>query len=149
MIREYPYTVVPESYRRRVSVRKVKNQKKITNQIVLDLLDGKTLLVDAQIPIHTKNGFPKQFRTLYTIFASRGYKLHCYIYDDVDTDTYRAMLMWAEPLMKLWVCSRCAGQMVTGLNEKPTTKHCNSEIGYHFWKKLDTHTLIEPEELAA
>lgn len=151
MIREYPYTIVPDSYRRRVTFKPRKNHQKITNKVVIDLLAGKTLLVDAEIPIQTRNGFPKEFRTLYNTFASRGYRLHVYMYDDIDKDIYRALLMWAEPMMKMWICSRCSSTIVTSPSSKPATKNCKSTIGFHFWKGYKPNIIVEDgeEEVAA
>jgi hypothetical protein len=146
MLREYPYNVVPDSYRARVYRWKRKNHQKITNPIIKDLLAGKTLLVDAQIPIHTKGGFPREFRSLYNTFSSRGYRLHCYMYDDVDRDIYRALIMWAEPLVKLWNCSRCGNFEVSNEEGKPSNKHCDSKYRAHSWrsvKEMHKHHFIE------
>lgn len=92
---EYNYKIVPNSWRTGIKVRDTYLRQDIEAPMIRDLLNGKTLFVDYQIPV---GGRDHPFRTLYNYFAARGLKLRVHIYDDVKSNKYRRILMWAEPI---------------------------------------------------
>jgi len=94
---QYTYKTVPKSWRYTVNPRRPYVLEDITSPLIVDLLAGKTLLVDYEAPLGSR-GNP--FRTLYTFFSARGYKLHTHITDDVTRGEYRKLLMWCEPILK-------------------------------------------------
>lgn len=57
-------------------------------------------------------------------------------FDDVDSDTYRALIMWADPMVILWNCSRCNDFEVGSLETKPQTKGCRSALKFHSWRRI-------------
>lgn len=124
-----PYSVVPDSYRNRVVRKKRRNLEPITDPMFQDLLDGKTVLADYGLDI--AENFP---RTLYHKFLSRGYRLQMYLYDDIDKDIFRGILMWADPLVQLWNCSRCGDFEIHSGDGRPQTKGCTTN--YHSWRKV-------------
>ena len=85
------YRVVGKSWRKRVEPRKRKYLKPISNPMMVDLLRGKTILVDRDSYIKEN-----RFTAWYTIFLSRGYNLRNYEVDDISEDIYRARLLWLE-----------------------------------------------------
>lgn len=92
---EYDYKVVPDSWRKSVQIRDTYVRQDIESPLVKDLLAGKTLFVDYQMQIGRREN---PFRTLYNYFATRGFKLRLHVYDDVKSNKYRRILMWAEPI---------------------------------------------------
>jgi hypothetical protein len=92
---EYKYKVVPNTWRAGIRTRDTYVRQEIDSPLVKDLLAGKTLFVDYQMPLERGNN---PFRTLYNYFATRGFKLRVHVYDDVKSNKYRRILMWAEPI---------------------------------------------------
>jgi hypothetical protein len=91
---QYTYKPVSRSWRLTVTVREPYELDDISSPLVVDLLAGKTLLVDFEQPLGSKHN---PFRTLYTYFSARGYRLRSYITNDGEV---RKLLMWCEPLRK-------------------------------------------------
>jgi hypothetical protein len=94
---QYTYRLVPKTWRKTVNLREPYTLESSTSPLIMDLLAGKTLLIDYEAPLGAKDN---PFRTLYNYFSGRGYKLHTHITDDVDRGEYRKLLMWCEPLLK-------------------------------------------------
>ena len=97
---QYAYKVVPNSWRELVpaSARREKYETpEITSPLVRDILAGKTCYVDYFIPFG-KSDHP--FRTLYSYFQARGYRLRVHIIDNVKDEEYRRLIMWCEPLIR-------------------------------------------------
>ncbi len=93
---KYEYRVVPNTWRSYVTARKEYTLADINEPLIQDLMAGKTLIVDYQVP-HDSGNHP--FRTLYNYFYCRRKKLRVHIIDDVANNQYRRLLMWAEPLV--------------------------------------------------
>lgn len=86
------YRIVPDHYRKRVSLKNKKNHKPVKDPLIQDLLQGKTVFIEAKVQL----GGRSPFRTMYSFFSSRGYRLRMHKYDDLDKNVYGGILMWAE-----------------------------------------------------
>jgi hypothetical protein len=94
---QFPYRVVPDTWRARVKARDAYNTVGVHSPILKDLIEGKTVFVDYQMPLGQKDN---PFRTLYGFFNARGYRLHIHVLDDVVKAEYRRVLIWADPPME-------------------------------------------------
>lgn len=92
----YSYRLVPSNWRSLVQQKEKYVTPEVTSPIVKDLMRGKTVLVDYTLPHGAYNNHP--FRTLYSYFSTRGYRLRVHVVDRVDKDEYRKLLLWAEPI---------------------------------------------------
>lgn len=90
---DFPYRVVPKTWRDRVAKRLPYHTEVIDSAMVRDLLGGKTILVDYEVPLGSSS---HPFRTLYSYFTARGMRLRIHIVDDLEKNEYRRLLMWAE-----------------------------------------------------
>jgi hypothetical protein len=90
---QYTYKSVSRSWRQTVTVREPYELDTISSPLIVDLLAGKTLLVDFEQPLGSKEN---PFRTLYTYFQARGYRLRSYTTIE---EGVRKLLMWCEPLI--------------------------------------------------
>jgi hypothetical protein len=81
------YKIVPKSWRECVPVRNYRNKKPPTNQMVLDLLAGKTVFA---------YGPNRSVGSLYAVAASNGKILRMYQFDDLDDDIYKGYVMWMD-----------------------------------------------------
>lgn len=96
---QYSYRTVSSSWRDLVGEtqrRQAYHLAEITSPLVIDLLKGKTCLVDYTVPYGSRGAHP--FRTLYSYFQSRGLKLRVHMVDDTKNEKYRILLMWTEAL---------------------------------------------------
>jgi hypothetical protein len=128
------YITVPDQLRHGIPSAKIKTRRNYFKRIrplVEDLIAGKTILIDAQIPIDTKMSSTK-YKNLYATMSARGYKLTMVIYDDFDRNIYRGLLCWAEPLVQLWHCGYCGRLEVTASQNKPPLRKC--KYGTEFYK---------------
>lgn len=70
--------------------------------MVKDLLAGKTLFIEAKLPLGHNENLP--LRNLYSIFNTRGMRLRIHKFDDLDSDMYGGILIWAEPNVHCIIC---------------------------------------------
>lgn len=92
---QYNYRTVERSWRTAVSDQKRPEYRtpEPNSPLIKDLLDGKTLLVDYEMPYAGKQ---HPFRTLYGYFDRRGKRLRIHIVDDIQKEKFRILLMWVE-----------------------------------------------------
>lgn len=133
---QYPtdYMVVPKPYRDKVHRRNLNRNFHPVEPMVKDLIAGKTLVIDAHVPLGA-NKLP--YRNLYSTLAARGYRVRMYVIDDIDLDLYRAVIIWAEALTKLWSCSRCGDFEISSEQTKPQTQGCESVYTFHSWREIN------------
>lgn len=99
---KYPYRIVSNTWRSLVQPMSQYDLLEIDSPLVNDLWRGKTIFVDYTIPHGAYNSHP--FRTLYSYFSIRGYRLRVHVVDLVDKEEYRKLLMWTEPIKPMkWV----------------------------------------------
>lgn len=93
---KYDYRTVSSEWRNLVDKRQeTYKPAEILSPLIIDILKGKTCLVDYSMPY---GKFNHPFRTLYSYFQSRGLRLRVHIVDDTKNEKYRILLMWAETL---------------------------------------------------
>jgi hypothetical protein len=84
------YKPVHRSWRKSIDVRTIRNRKKPTNPMVLDLLAGKTIFA------YKDGRNADSFGSLYAVAASNGKVLRMYQTDDLDDEVYKGLLIWME-----------------------------------------------------
>src|SRR5574339_272299 len=88
---QFPYRTVDRSWRDLIpNKREAYHMAEITSPLILDLLKGKTCLVDYTVPFGSNQLGP--FRTLYSYFQARGLKLRIHMIDDTKNEKYRILL---------------------------------------------------------
>lgn len=93
----FAYKIVPNSWRALVPEAHARYETpEIMSPLVQDILRGKTVLVDYTVPFGEAKSHP--FRTLYSYFNTRGYRLRTHVIDVVEKGEYRKMLLWAVPI---------------------------------------------------
>jgi hypothetical protein len=142
----YDFKIVSNKWRDRYfhGTKSVRNTKPIDDPIIEAVLNGKTVVVDAHVPIDNKKNLP--YKNLYNYLANRGMRLRMYVFDDIDLGIFRGLIMWAEPFVKVLKCSRCGVLHVTSENTKPSNRGCKSNIGFHVWSPVGQ---LQVEEKAA
>lgn len=131
---DYEYTVVSNNYRKHIIRDFPKRNFQIGDQqVVKDLMAGKTLLIDAKVP-YTEASRP--FRRLYNHFNSRGYRLRIHLFDDIDLNIYRGVIVWAESIFHLYTCNRCKQMEIVAGTTRPHIQGClKAQSGNHFWRE--------------
>jgi hypothetical protein len=130
---DFAYSKVPETYREFVTPRPKKNLREVKNPLVLDLLAGKTLLLDASIPLGEADS---SLKTLYSFFNARGMRLRMHLFDYPDKDIWRGLLMWVESFYRVYRCDRC--KKITGVagDTRPSRANCSSKRWVeHYWRE--------------
>jgi hypothetical protein len=90
------YKPVSARLRREISTRDMKKRRLPNNQMVIDLLAGKTLFA------YNEEGRTRyRFGSLYTVAANNNKTLRIYGYDDVDDGIFRGYIMWMESRVKI------------------------------------------------
>ena len=129
--------IVPDHLRSQVTRQKRRNYATKSSELMRSLIGGNTLLVDAGIPLGWNN-IPK-YKNLYNSLGVRGYRLQIRIFDSPERNIYRGLLMWAEPMVMLWNCSRCGNFEVSSHDTRPQSQKCakeNAAGNYHSWRKV-------------
>ena len=118
---KYEYKIVPNTWRNLVATpRMQQDTPEVMSPLVKDLLRGKTVFVDYTLPFGQSH---HPFRTLYSYFNTRGYRLRIHVLDVVEKEEYRKLLMWAEPVkpIKLLEKSAQGGRSTVGLSSPKRT----------------------------
>ncbi len=138
---EDPFVVVPAEYRNRVFRKARRNYSTRTSPLIDALINGHTVLVDANIPTGRT---ATKYKNLHATMSARGYRLRTGIIDDIDRDIFRGVLMWAEPMIVLWNCSRCDEYRIESEDSRPQVNGCAVETklnadhygNIHSWRRF-------------
>lgn len=85
------YKPVSARLRRELTTRNMRKRRLPQNQMVIDLLAGRTLFA------YSEPGRKRySFGSLYTVAANNNRTLRIYGYDDVDDEIFRGYLIWME-----------------------------------------------------
>lgn len=136
------FYVVPNNYRSRVVEKRTKNSRPITSPIIEAVISGKTVLIDAHLPILTRGIATTKWKNLYASLSARGYKLRMHVMDVPEKEVFRGILVWAEPMTVLWNCTRCGNLEAGSPNVKPERPGCNGRqrTDKHDWRILRNFT---------
>jgi len=90
------YKPVSARLRREITTRDMKKRRLPNNQMVIDLLAGKTLFA------YSESGRARyRFGSLYNVAASNNKTLRIYGYDDVDDEIFKGYLIWMERRVRI------------------------------------------------
>ena len=122
-----------QAWRNKVYRKPTRNLEDIDDPIVKELFNGNTVVVEGLRSLGDKK---HPYKNLYYRLALRGYRLQMHTFDDVDSDIFRGLIMWAEPMVVLWNCSRCGNFEVGTYETKPQNRNCESKLRYHSWRRV-------------
>jgi hypothetical protein len=95
----FNYKVVSNINRKRVRTNPRtpdKYNRQDNDPLILDLLEGKTVVVDVEMSYGRGKFNKAKFRYLYPFFSRRGMVFRIHLYDDHGDMKYRRLIMWAE-----------------------------------------------------
>lgn len=131
MLEHAEYQIVSDDYRKFANRPKMKkNIHRLTEPLVRDLADGRTVLLNSRIKYGDKDSYQRAvrpYKRLYNHFNARGMRLKIHVIDDIDSDVFGGILMWAERDYKFWACVRCL-KIVAHIGEsRPQNQDCLAE----------------------